>query len=92
MNGEQGEDLLQSAKPSGKFVVNGIELDREDTRRAKVLYDYEATDEKELTVYCDQVKCLTCGDGVCMLDDLSGASKLSLSLSFSCTHIHRRSR
>ena len=62
MNGEQGEDLLQSAKPSGKFVVNGIELDREDARRAKVLYDYEATNEKELTVYCDQVECLTCGD------------------------------
>ena len=35
--------------------MNGIEFDREDSRKAKVLYDYEAVDESELTLYCDQV-------------------------------------
>lgn len=47
--------MVEVAKQSGKFVVNGIELDREETRKAKVLYDYEADNENELTVYCDQV-------------------------------------
>lgn len=47
--------MAEPAKETGKFVVNGIELDHEDTRKAKVLYDYEADNESELTVYCDQV-------------------------------------
>ena len=40
---------------STTFVVNGIELDREETRRARVLYDYDAVNESEITVYCDEV-------------------------------------
>ena len=51
-----------------KFSVNGIELDSEDSRKAKVLYDYEALDESELTVNCDQVcVCVLCVCGcVCV--------------------------
>ena len=35
--------------------MNGVEFDREDTRRARVLYDYEAENESELTVCCEEV-------------------------------------
>ena len=35
--------------------MNGIELDREETRQAKVLYDYDPVDENEIAVYCDEV-------------------------------------
>ena len=37
------------------FEVNGIELDRDESRKAKVLYDYEAENEEEMTVMTDQV-------------------------------------
>ena len=57
MGGSGGEDSPPSSKPAtGKFVVNGVELDREDTRQGRVLYDYEAVGEEELTVYCNQVR------------------------------------
>jgi len=32
-----------------------VELDREESRKARVLYDYDAESENELTVYADQV-------------------------------------
>ena len=41
---------------TGRFTVNGIELDREDSRKARVLYDYDAENENELTVFADQVR------------------------------------
>ena len=34
----------------GTFEVAGIELDKEDSRKARMLYDYEATNEEELTI------------------------------------------
>ena len=37
------------------FEVNGIELDRDESRKAKVLYDYEAENEEQMTVSTDQV-------------------------------------
>lgn len=37
------------------FEVNGIELDRDESRKAKVLYDYEAENDEEMTVSTDQV-------------------------------------
>ena len=37
------------------FEVNGIELDRDESRKAKVLYDYEAENEEQMTVLTDQV-------------------------------------
>lgn len=39
----------------GTFEVNGVELDREESRKARVLYDYDAESENELTIYADQV-------------------------------------
>lgn len=39
----------------GTFEVNGVELDREESRKARVLYDYDAENEDELTIYADQV-------------------------------------
>ena len=53
MGGEQGVEPTDEV--SRTFVANGIELDREDTRQARVLYDYEAVDENELSVYCEEV-------------------------------------
>ena len=50
---ERGHETVEDSK--GPFVVNGIELEREKTRRARVLYDYEAVNDKEITVYCNQV-------------------------------------
>ncbi len=38
-----------------KFTLQGVELDREESRKAKVLYDYDATAEDELTIFTDQV-------------------------------------
>lgn len=32
-----------------------MELDREESRKARVLYDYDAESENELTIYADQV-------------------------------------
>lgn len=55
VGGAEGEETSEGSKESGKFVVNGLELDHEETRKAKVLYDYEADNESEMTVYCDQV-------------------------------------
>ena len=52
---EQGEAAMTMENNSSTFVVNGIELDREETRQARVLYDYEAVNESEITVYCDEV-------------------------------------
>ena len=40
---------------TGVFEVSGIELDKEDSRKARTLYDYEAEKEDELTVPEGQV-------------------------------------
>ena len=40
----------------GTFEVNGVELDREESRKARVLYDYDAENENDLTIYADQVE------------------------------------
>ena len=42
---------------SNTFEVNGIQLDRDETRKGKVLYDYEAENDGELSVTGDQVMC-----------------------------------
>ncbi|XP_065918989.1 endophilin-B1-like [Dysidea avara] len=39
---------------SNTFEVNGIQLDRDETRKGKVLYDYEAENDGELSVTGDQ--------------------------------------
>ena len=38
-----------------KFEVDGVELDREDSRKARMLYDYDAESEAELTVNSGEV-------------------------------------
>ena len=40
---------------SGTFEVGGIELDKEDSRKARMLYDYEAENEGELTIHGGEV-------------------------------------
>ena len=35
--------------------MNGIELDRDESRNGKVLYDYEALNDQELSITTDQV-------------------------------------
>ena len=47
--------MISFETQSGKFTVKGIELDREESRKARVLYDYEAENDDELTVLADQV-------------------------------------
>ena len=37
------------------FEVNGIELDRDESRKAKVLYDYEAVSDGEISITTDEV-------------------------------------
>ena len=34
----------------GTFEVDGVELDSEDSRKARMLYDYEAENDEELTI------------------------------------------
>lgn len=41
---------------TGTFEVAGIQLDREDSRKAKVLYDYDAENEDELTLAAGDVR------------------------------------
>ena len=41
---------------AGTFEVAGIELDKEDSRKAKMLYDYEAENDDELTIAVGQVR------------------------------------
>ena len=36
-------------------MVQGIELDKEESRKAKVLYDYDPENENELDILTDQV-------------------------------------
>ena len=45
----------ESEATAGTFAVAGIELDREDSRKAKMLYDYEATDDSQLTIAVGEV-------------------------------------
>ena len=40
---------------AGTFEVSGIELDKEDSRKAKMLYDYDAENEGELTISAGEV-------------------------------------
>ena len=40
---------------AGTFEVAGVELDKEDSRRAKMLYDYEAEDEDGITIAAGEV-------------------------------------
>ena len=39
----------------GTLLVNGMVLDPEDARKGRVLYDYDAAADGELTVLSDQV-------------------------------------
>ena len=39
------------------LLVNGMVLDPEDARKGRVLYDYDATVDGELSVLSDQVTC-----------------------------------
>ena len=48
----EGSSVTQ---PGSTFTVQGVELDRQESRKARVLYDYDAENENELTVYTDQV-------------------------------------
>jgi len=41
---------------SNTFEVNGVQLDRDETRKAQVLYDYDAEDDDQLSITtADQV-------------------------------------
>jgi len=40
---------------SDTFEVNGIQLDRDETRKGQVLYDYEAESDDQLSITTDQV-------------------------------------
>jgi len=40
---------------SNTFEVNGIQLDRDETRKAQVLYDYDAEGDDQLSITTDQV-------------------------------------
>ena len=40
--------------------MNGIELDRDESRNGKVLYDYEALNDQELSITTDQVSTKCC--------------------------------
>lgn len=55
---------------STKFEVDGVELDREDSRKARMLYDYEAESELELTINSGEVSTLNhlgiCFHAVCL--------------------------
>ena len=46
----------ESEPAAGTFEVAGVELDKEDSRKAKMLYDYEAEHEDELTIAVGEVK------------------------------------
>lgn len=46
---------MATLSDSTKFRVGTLELDSEDTRRARVLYDYDANGFDELSVSRDQV-------------------------------------
>lgn len=41
---------------SGTLVLNGIQVDEEDARKARVLYDYESEDNSEISFFADQVR------------------------------------
>ena len=47
--------LTRQEKEQGTLLVNGIVLDPEDARKGRVLYDYDAAAEGELSVLSDQV-------------------------------------
>ena len=40
---------------SGTLVLNGIQVDEEDARKARVLYDYESEDDSQISFFADQV-------------------------------------
>ncbi len=42
---------------ASSFSVGGLELSREDSRQARMLYDYEATEKDELTLNSGDVCC-----------------------------------
>ena len=48
--GVGGASSHSDSSGGGTFEVAGIELDKEDSRRARMLYDYEAENEGELTI------------------------------------------
>lgn len=51
-----------------------MELDREESRKARVLYDYDAESENELTIYADQIIIVTPipGDDDYMMAEMEG--------------------
>ena len=44
-----------SDENEGKFTAGGYELDRGESRRARMLYDYDATNDDELSVNASSV-------------------------------------
>ena len=50
---------LQPARPTnsdvGKFMVAGQELDREESRKARMLYDYDAVNDDEISINAGEV-------------------------------------
>ena len=41
---------------SGTLELNGIQVDEEDARKARVLYDYESEDDSQISFFADQVR------------------------------------
>ena len=39
------------------FTAGGLELDREDSRKARMLYDYDAVNQDEITINSGEVWC-----------------------------------
>lgn len=50
-----GSSDYPATQTGSTFTAQGMELDREESRKAKVLYDYDAANENELTIFTDQV-------------------------------------
>ena len=43
-------------KQTGKIVIEGVEYDREEERKARLLYDYDAEDDSQISLAADQVR------------------------------------
>ena len=54
----------------GTFTAGGYELDRGESRRARVLYDYDATNEEELSLHSADVREAKCHCFLASLGDL----------------------
>ncbi len=65
---------VNNREESSEFIVGGLTLDREDSRKARMLYDYDATNDDEITINSQEVSSLT----FCLCD--AKASRLLLLL------------